>query len=30
MYVDKPEQGYGLMQAITCVNRVYKDKPVAA
>jgi len=27
MYVDKPMQGHGLMQAITRVNRVYKDKP---
>lgn len=27
MYVDKPMQGHGLMQAITRVNRVFKDKP---
>lgn len=27
MYLDKPMQGYGLMQAIARVNRVYKDKP---
>jgi type I restriction enzyme R subunit len=27
MYVDKPMQGHGLMQAIARVNRVYKDKP---
>ena len=27
MYVDKPIQGHGLMQAIARVNRVYKDKP---
>ncbi len=26
MYVDKPMQGHGLMQAIARVNRVYKDK----
>ncbi len=27
MYVDKPMQGHGLMQAIARVNRVYQDKP---
>ena len=27
MYMDKPMQGHGLMQAIARVNRVYKDKP---
>ncbi len=27
MYIDKPMQGHGLMQAIARVNRVYKDKP---
>jgi type I restriction enzyme R subunit len=27
MYVDKPMQGHGLMQAIARVNRVFKDKP---
>ncbi len=27
MYVDKPMRGPGLMQAITRVNRVFKDKP---
>ena len=27
MYVDKPMQGHGLMQAIACVNRVFRDKP---
>ncbi len=27
MYVDKPMQGHGLMQAIARVNRVYRDKP---
>ncbi len=27
LYVDKPMQGHGLMQAIARVNRVYKDKP---
>ncbi len=27
LYVDKPMQGHGLMQAITRVNRVFKDKP---
>jgi len=27
MYVDKPMQGHGLMQAIARVNRVYHDKP---
>ena len=27
MYVDKPMQGHGLMQAITRVNRVFRDKP---
>lgn len=27
MYVDKPMQGAGLMQAIARVNRVFKDKP---
>jgi type I restriction enzyme R subunit len=27
MYVDKPMRGYGLMQAIARVNRVFKDKP---
>jgi type I restriction enzyme R subunit len=27
MYLDKPMQGHGLMQAIARVNRVYKDKP---
>ena len=27
MYVDKPMQGHGLMQAIARVNRVFKNKP---
>lgn len=27
MYVDKPMNGHGLMQAIARVNRVFKDKP---
>ena len=27
MYIDKPMQGYGLMQAIARVNRVFGDKP---
>ena len=27
IYIDKPMQGHNLMQAITRVNRVYKDKP---
>lgn len=27
MYIDKPMQGHGLMQAISRVNRVFKDKP---
>jgi len=27
LYVDKPMQGHGLMQAIARVNRVFKDKP---
>lgn len=27
LYVDKPMQGHGLMQAIARVNRVYKNKP---
>ena len=27
MYVDKPMQSHGLMQAIARVNRVFKDKP---
>ena len=27
MYVDKPMRGHGLFQAITRVNRVFKDKP---
>ncbi len=27
LYLDKPMQGHNLMQAITRVNRVYKDKP---
>ncbi|MBP6834298.1 MAG: type I restriction endonuclease subunit R [Deltaproteobacteria bacterium] len=27
MYVDKPMQGLGLMQAIARVNRVFRDKP---
>ena len=27
MYIDKPMQGHGLMQAIARVNRVFKDKP---
>jgi type I restriction enzyme R subunit len=27
MYVDKPMRGHGLMQTITRVNRVFKDKP---
>ena len=27
MYIDKPMQGHGLMQAIARVNRVYKEKP---
>jgi len=27
MYIDKPMQGHGLMQAIARVNRVYGDKP---
>jgi len=26
MYVDKPMQGHGLMQAIARVNRIWKDK----
>lgn len=26
MYIDKPMQGHGLMQAIARVNRIYKDK----
>ena len=30
MYVDKPMRGHGLMQAITRVNRVFKDKPAAS
>lgn len=27
MYIDKPMKGHGLMQAISRVNRVFKDKP---
>jgi type I restriction enzyme R subunit len=27
MYIDKPMKGHGLMQAITRVNRVFRDKP---
>ncbi len=27
MYVDKPMRGHGLMQAIACVNRVFRNKP---
>lgn len=27
LYIDKPMKGHNLMQAITRVNRVYKDKP---
>ena len=27
MYMDKPMRGHGLMQAITRVNRVFRDKP---
>lgn len=27
MYVDKPMRGHNLMQAISRVNRVFKDKP---
>ena len=27
MYIDKPMRGYGLMQAIARVNRVFRDKP---
>ena len=27
MYLDKPMQGHGLMQAISRVNRVFRDKP---
>ena len=27
MYIDKPMQGHGLIQAIARVNRVFKDKP---
>ena len=27
LYVDKPMRGHGLMQAITRVNRVFRDKP---
>jgi type I restriction enzyme R subunit len=27
MYVDKPMQGHGLMQAMARVNRVFRDKP---
>ena len=27
MYLDKPMQGHGLFQAITRMNRVFKDKP---
>jgi type I restriction enzyme R subunit len=27
MYMDKPMQGHGLMQAIARVNRVFRDKP---
>ena len=27
MFVDKPMQGHGLMQAIARVNRVFRDKP---
>ncbi len=26
-YIDKPMRGYGLMQAITRVNRMFRDKP---
>lgn len=27
MYIDKPMQGHGLMQAIACVSRVFRNKP---
>jgi type I restriction enzyme R subunit len=27
MYIDKPMQGHGMMQAIARVNRVFRDKP---
>ncbi|MFX7709140.1 hypothetical protein ABTJ90_19665, partial [Acinetobacter baumannii] len=27
LYVDKPMQGHGLMQAIARTNRIWKDKP---
>lgn len=27
MYIDKPMRGHNLMQAITRVNRVFRDKP---
>lgn len=27
MYIDKPMQGHGLMQAIARINRVFRDKP---
>jgi type I restriction enzyme R subunit len=27
LYVDKPMQGHGLMQAIARTNRVWRDKP---
>lgn len=27
LYIDKPMQGHGLMQAITRTNRIWKDKP---
>lgn len=30
MYIDKPMKGHNLMQAITRVNRVFKDKPGGA
>jgi len=29
MYIDKPMQGHGLMQAIARVNRVFRDKPAS-
>ena len=27
MYIDKPMQGHGLMQAVASVNRVLRDTP---
>jgi type I restriction enzyme R subunit len=27
LYVDKPMQGHGLMQAIARTNRIWRDKP---